>query len=89
MCDMEEKEVRADLEVKIKEIVDDMVSSVKNRTGCLISSGYGVLEDHAQNNCNYVVPKAVAFAIMRDYLQRRALLSKEAKSLYKNYLILL
>lgn len=44
MCDMEEKEVRADLEAKIKEIVDDMVSSVKNRTGCLISSGSGVLD---------------------------------------------
>ena len=86
---MEEKEVRADLEAKIKEIVDDMVGSVKNRTGHLISSGSGVLGAHAQNNCNYVVPKAVAFAIMRDYLQPRALLSKEEKSLYKNYLILL
>lgn len=86
---MNEKEVKADLQAKVSEILSDLNACVENRLAHLISSGSGVLEEHASSRCTYLVPKAVAHAIIEDYLERKALLSDEGKEISNNYYILL
>lgn len=80
-----EAEARADLEAKVRELFDPLMQACMNILASLRLSGSGVVEEHMRHECNYMVPKALMAAVLREMSDRFYGFTDQNKVLTKKY----
>ncbi len=82
---MTEQEARDDLEAKVRELSEPLIQVCVNRLQSLQLSGSGIVQEHMDHDCNYVVPKAYMNALIRVMRYRFELYETEHVELSNNY----
>lgn len=85
--DEEVKEARADLEAKVRGIMEDMTKMAQERITKVELSGVALVEDHLNNGCNFATPKDFVVALCKEGMHqyRRPNPSRVMNRVIENY----